>query len=139
MKKYTDQGKVDTRSGFGAHAFLPVLFAMIVVSSCFSPLFENEPYGSVRIIQYISEYELNGEYVCDTLDLEYSRFHYKHWYFPMFFISLKGVAYLKNAENHTIDLYGIDIIIELILLPLDFPVMAQVPLVRELSIHGLKV
>ena len=120
MKQYTDQGKVDTRSGFGALGLGLLLFAMVVVSSCCDllddlfdyvfhyDLFENEPKSDTPVFQYYAEYVFDDEFFCDTLSRKYSRFHYTHWFFPVFHPEFYGVQYLGNEENHTIQFGPID-------------------------------
>ena len=71
MKKYTDQGKVDTRSGFGAGLVgsghrtilvLCILFAVNYVTSCwYEPAYENEPKEDTLIFRFSNECLINGE------------------------------------------------------------------------------
>ena len=71
MKKYTDQGKVDTRSGFGAglveagRSRLTVALCLVFIccsfSSCIKEMIEKCKYPDKEFFFWSIEYEVNGE------------------------------------------------------------------------------
>ena len=83
MKKYTDQGKVDTRSGFGAglvenwkvFAWFFVIIMLCAVS-CRQPLFEGEPEEWTVFLFNGYKCFVNGESVECRNYYKYTRFDY---------------------------------------------------------------
>ena len=107
MKKIR-KNKADTRSGFGALGLGLILFALVVVASCYKYRPEKEPKSDTPVIQYIVEYSFEDEFFCDTLYSKYSGFYYAHWFFPTFVPHFYGVKYMEETEGHCVKLYGID-------------------------------
>lgn len=103
MKKYTDQGKVDTRSGFGAglveagKVFACSLFiALLCIVSCKEPLFEGEPEEGTRFLFRAFKCFVNGEGVEYSDYFNYSRFAYERYEYMVDF-TFSGYI----SENHS--------------------------------------
>ncbi len=103
MKKYTDQGKVDTRSGFGAglvenwkvFAWFFVIIMLCAVS-CQEPLFEGEPEEGTSFLKEKYECYVNGEKVEYSRYESYSKFWFKTGYYNGCIYSLSGYVFDDN-------------------------------------------
>lgn len=92
MKQYTDQGKVDTRSGFGAgliglgrttKSFGLVVFVFLWVSSCIKTNYDDEPNDYTPVFGYGHECIVNGELMGHQVWLDYLRFDYRTGWYPI--------------------------------------------------------
>ena len=110
MKKYTDQGKIDTRSGFGAglleagRVFIKsVLFIVLVccLYSCcklidhifFPPLFKNEPENGTEVFQCSIDCLVNNDRIQGRYTRAYDKTHYKKGDWGLFNPAFSGLSF----------------------------------------------
>ena len=115
MRKYTNQGKSDTRSGFGAglveagRIFVKsVLFVVVVccLHSCcklidhilFPPLFENEPEHGTEVFRYSIDCFVNNDRIESSYTRAYDKTHYKKGDWVFFTPGFSGLSFNEEKQ-----------------------------------------